>query len=443
MDDIVWVNKLFPLSSRTGTISLLLFLVVAGFALRVAFTVTYRGGLNKVPVWAIAGADGVEYDTLARRLAAGHGYTWSDGQATAFRAPGFPLAVAGVYLLFGESYPAAYLSFAFMGAVGVVATYLLARELTDPHLALGAALIAAIYPPDIFACSYFFSEALFAPLLGFGLWLVARTGRTGSSWAGLLGGLLLGLTALTRSYAVLFLPLFALWLVVPPPRRWTVAVLFSVGFLAAVLPWTYRNYTVFGRPVLIATNGGSTFYGGNNSVVAGTPHQWGNWVATNGLPGRDLIEAQPDEVAHDQMEYRLGREWVAENPHQFALLGVFKVIRFWLPFVQWPSLKSYPVVNILSTAPFLLLVFAGLAVTLRRKNRVRFAVPHLALLASLFMAVVFWGDPRFRDANVPVLALYATLGGQWVWFRWSRRSVQPAADPDAADATIPVRPPSA
>jgi hypothetical protein len=122
---------------------------------------------------------------------------------------------------------------------------------------------------------------------------------------------------------------------------------------------------------------------------------------------------------------------------------VFKVIRFWLPFVQWPSLKSYPVVNILSTAPFLLLVFAGLAVTLRRKNRVRFAVPHLALLASLFMAVVFWGDPRFRDANVPVLALYATLGGQWVWFRWSRRSVQPAADPDAADATIPVRPPSA
>lgn len=416
------------------TVPFLLLLVLGGFALRVGFTAVYRGGLNVVPVHRIAGADGVEYDQLARSVAAGRGYTWPDGRPTAFRAPGFPLAVAGVYALSGDSYPAAYLAFAVWGAVGAVGAYLLARELTDERTARWAAVAAAVYPPDVFACSYFFSECLFAPLLGFGLWLTARSGRTGVWWAGLLAGLLLGAAALTRSYAVLFGPLYLLWLVGRPPRRWAAAVGFGVGFAAAVLPWTYRNYQVFGRPVLIATNGGSTFYGGNNPVVAGSPGQWGNWVATNRLPGRDLIDAQPDEVSHDQTEYRLGREWVIANPHQFAWLGVFKVVRFWLPFVQWPSLKTYPVANVLSTAPFLLLVFAGLAVTGRGDGRRRFAVPHLALAASLFTAVVFWGDPRFRDANVPVLAVYAAVGGRWACGRCGRRSATAHIAPTPAPA---------
>ena len=395
------------------TAPFLLIVASLAFGLRVGFTVAYRGGLDAPPERSVAGADSVEYEQLARSVAAGDGYRWPDGTPTSFRAPGYPLALAAVYKLWGASYPAAFLAMAACGALTAVGTYFLARELAGAGVARWAAGVAAAYPGDVYACSYYFSESVFAPCLAFGLWAVATSARTGSLPAAGAAGLLLGYAALTRSFAVLFLPTFGVYLIgLPPARRGALAaVAFAAGFAACVAPWTYRNAVAQGQFVLIATNGGSTFYGANNDVVAGSPGQYGNWVATNRLAGRDLIEAQPDEVSHDKMEYRLGVEWVESHPEKFALLGVFKVARFWLPFVHYPSFKVYPEVNLAVTTPFLFLIATGVARTLRhRAGRRAFAVLHLTLAANLAMVVVFWGDPRFRDANTPILALYAALG---------------------------------
>ncbi len=65
------------------------------------------------------GADGREYNALALRVASGAGYSYanSGGQGTSFRAPGFPLFLAGVYYLFGENYVSAYLAFCCLGAL--------------------------------------------------------------------------------------------------------------------------------------------------------------------------------------------------------------------------------------------------------------------------------------------------------------------------------------
>ena len=256
---------------------------------------------------------------------------------------------------------------------------------------------------------------VFSPALGFGLWLLARHARSGRWQAAVGAGLLLGFAALTRSFAILFLPTFALWLL--GRRQWLAAVLYGAGFLAAVLPWTARNFEVHGKFVLIATNGGSTFYGANNSAVNATPKEWGNWIATTRLPGREGIDAQSDEVSDDKDAYRRGGEWVRAHPSDFVKLSAFKLVRFGLPFVQWPSFKVYPVANIGFTLPFLLAIALGIVRTLRtRAARRQFAVCHLTMLANLVMVLIFWGDPRFRDANVPVLAVYAVLGAQGL--RW-------------------------
>ncbi len=398
---------------RLPTAAFLAVLFLAASGLRFGFTLAYRGDLTRPFEGLAAGADPFDYDLFGRNMAAGRGYVWEDGTPTSFRAPGLPLFLAGLYSVVGVSYPAAYAALALLGGACAVATFFLARELADERFARWAAVLAAVYPPDVYACSHFFSEALFAPLLGGGLALLARGVRTHAVWPLAAGGLLLGLAALTRSFAVLLLPLFAVWLLGHPLARrgWVAAAVFSVGFLAAVLPWTARNYHVHGRPVLIATNGGSTFYGANNPVVAASLKEHGNWIATTKLPGRDLIDAQPDEVSHDKMEWKLGADWVKEHPGQFAKLGVFKVIRFWLPFVNYPSLKVYPVANVLLTTPFLVVILVGLfASVVNGADRRRFAVLHLTMLANLVMVVIFWGDPRFRDANTPVLMCYAVVG---------------------------------
>ena len=254
--------------------SLFLLLVAAvAFGLRIGFTVAYRSGLDIAPERSVAGADSVEYEQLARSVAAGDGYRWPDGSPTSFRAPGYPLAVAAVYAVFRPSYPAVFVGMAICGALTAVGTYLLGRELATDGVARWAAGLAAVYPGDVYACSYYFSESVFAPCLAFGLWAVARSARTGSIAAAIAAGLLLGYAALTRSFAVLFLPTFGLYLLgLPPTRRGLLtAVAFAAGFVAVVAPWTARNFAAHGQFVLLATNGGSTFYGANNDVVAGSP----------------------------------------------------------------------------------------------------------------------------------------------------------------------------
>ena len=398
------------------------------FGLRVGFTAWYRGGLDQPATHARCAADGVEYDQIARNLAAGVGYARADGVPTSFRPPGYPLAMAVVYAITGGSLTAIHLFFAACGAAGVAGTYLFAREVfTTETSARWAAALLAIYPPDIFTASNFLSEVAFGPCLAFGLWLAAYSRRRVSPSAAFAAGLVLGYSALTRGFAVLLLPLFAWYLLSMRPTRKSAisALLFSFAFGLVLTPWVARNYKVHGEFVLSTTNGGSTFYGANNPIVASEPRHFGNWVATNHLPGRAEIDAQPSEYLHDKKEFALGMEWVKSHPSQFLKIAPFKIVRFWLPFIGYASFKVYPIANILLTAPFLVLILLGLGRTLlSASRRSQFLACHLVMLVNLVMTVVFWGDGRFRDANAPVLMIYAVAGGAWVLGRRTRVSRQ-------------------
>ena len=404
---------------------------LSSFAIRIVFTIWYRGSLETVPVHQIAGADGVEYDLLARNMAEGLGYVWNDGTPTSFRAPGLPLWLAGLYAIAGVNYMASYLSFAFLGGAGTIATYCFVKELAGDNNARIATCLAAVYPGDVYSASYFFSENLFVPCLGFGAWQFSMYLRNGRWLCLCLAGFLLGFAAMTRSFGILFLPLLFLYIIWPKPSLHSIShgFIFASSFLAAVLPWTYRNTVVHQQFVLIATNGGSTFYGANNDVVAGSVKEYGNWVSTTRLPGRDLIDAQPDEVSHDKMEWKLGIEWCRSNPGRFLMLVPFKIMRFCSPFVQYPSFKIYPIANILLVSPFLALMGIGFfksifSTSLRR----RFAVAHLIILANVIMVSVFWGDPRFRDANLPALMLYSAIGWKTISQRFASATRQNAVD---------------
>jgi hypothetical protein len=187
--------------------------------------------------------------------------------------------------------------------------------------------------------------------------------------------------------------------------------LLAAAFACVLMPWTLRNYQVFDRFVLVATNGGSTFYGGNNDVVLQDPAEYGAWVATNYLPGRDLIEAEPDEVSHDKMEWHLGLQWVREHGSSLPRLFFFKLARLVLPDLSSPN-RTYVLLQGVCTAPFLLLFAAGAFACLRDRSYWTapwFAV-HGTLACTVVTTLVFYGSTRFRDANAPLFMLYVVIG---------------------------------
>lgn len=360
------------------------------------------------------GIDAVEYDELGYRLATTFSYSYPGGNLTSFRAPGFPCFLALIYSVFGRNYFLARMALCMLGTLSVVITYLLAKEVLEESRARLACMLQMIYPPHVLFATLFESENLFIPLLAGSVWICLRQYRRPSFASSSGAGFLWGCAALTRPFAVLVLPVFAVvlgWTQLRARRlRPTVSVALVIAFCATMSVWTVRNYRVHKRFVAVATNGGSTFYGGNNSIVACDFSHLGAWVPTTGLPGRELVEAAPDEVSHDKLEWSLGLNWIRYHAYLLPQLLTAKALRFILPDIDSPN-SRYVYFTVLTGAPFTLLYIVGAIKTFR--NRHYWTTPWLLIHSVFFttwlIALIFWGSPRFRDSISPILMTYAAV----------------------------------
>jgi 4-amino-4-deoxy-L-arabinose transferase-like glycosyltransferase len=397
---------------RQKTSIFLLILLLGAFALRFLAVVALRNphtfhGMQ-------AGADAVEYNRLALNLASGAGYTIHPGTPTAFRAPGFPLLLAGVYRISYEGYLLAYLTQCLLGSLTCLLIYWLARELVSERSARIAAVLSALYFPSIYSCTVFMSETLFSACLALGLVALIRYMRLGGIPYLVLSALALGWSTLTRPFSILLLPLFVIVVAAGMMRkgrlRLAPLVVFTAVFLSVVAPWSIRNYLVYRQVVLLTTNGGSTFYGANNDRVLHEFRLLGGWTSTVELPGRAAIDATPDEVSHDRLEWKLGIEWVRSHLANMPILESYKFVRFWLPDISSQN-RKFVLMDTIGYTPFLLLILigAGRCIRGREYRSGPWWVLHVTMLAAIFTALIFWGSPRFRDGNAPALLVYAAL----------------------------------
>lgn len=398
--------------SRMSRIRFLVAVFVLAVVVRWAATVAVRD-VHRGPQRQI---DWVEFNILARHLAAGQGYTLADGNPTSYRAPGFPLVLAAVYVAFGAHYPVAYLSFCILGAITCVLTYWLARGVLSEAGARAACLLAVLYFPFIYFSSVYASETVFAPCLAVSVWCMLRHFRSGS-WSSLAASALaLGFVILTRPNAVLLLPLLLAALCWKhgwkQPHLLAKRCSVLVGIVIAVLaPWAIRNYTVHRSLVLFTTNGGATFRGGNNNQVLQNPEFWGWWLPGNELPNFSKLRQARNEVERDALEWRMGWEWIRSHPQSLPRLVVLKAVRLWLPNYS-SSNHAYALLDSLGYLPYLVLFALGVK---RCFAHLQWRTPewlvlHGTLLVTILTALVFWGSPRFRDGNVAVLMIYASQG---------------------------------
>ena len=242
--------------------------LLAALAIRLAFVLA-------TPGYELV-HDARDYDRHAASIAAGDGYAPSLGRPTAFRPPGYPYLLAGVYKLAGvdtrldpDGILAARLTGVLLGTLTVALIGVLAAQLWDRRAALVAMALAAVYVPLILVGAAVMSETLFVTLLLATLvaGMAHRRSRHRYRWA-LFAGVLAGLAILTRANAaVLLLPLgLAVWDARP---RFTLRALgppaaLVVTAILVVTPWTVRNQVVFGTFVPVSTQVGSALAGTYN-----------------------------------------------------------------------------------------------------------------------------------------------------------------------------------
>jgi 4-amino-4-deoxy-L-arabinose transferase-like glycosyltransferase len=332
--------------------------------------------------------DQISYHELAKRLVAGHGFSFEQGWWPVTQ-PGAPTAhwsflytfyVAGVYALFGEHPLVARLIQAvIVGLLHPYLAYLIAQRLfarsisqksgrswSESNAPLIAAGITAVYAYFVYYSATLMTEPFYITAILASIYLAMRIARFGNEEDGdtrqrtpwklaLAFGLTLAACVLLRQLFMLFIPFLGFWMLW---RGWQQSqlrpiiislVVAAVIVIVAIAPFTLYNYARFDRLVLLNTNAGYAFFFGNhpiygNNFISILPEHMGTYS--------DLIPSELrhlDEAALDQALLKEAFTFITADPARYILLSISRVEGY---FKFWPSPDSSSLSNFFRVSSF-------------------------------------------------------------------------------------------
>ena len=369
--------------------------------------------------FAFGDSDG--YWVLARAIAHGAPYQYGSEDARIFRAPGYPLLLAPVFVLAGDAPSTMWgraLS-ALFGTLAVLGVWWLGRRLFGDRAGLVAATIAACYPGAVALSAVVLSEAPFCPLMlaHLGLWTAAWTAPS-TKVAGLLSlaaGLAAGAAALVRPSWLLFTPLALLVGLSFGPRRarhLAIGLVMCLGLSAAMAPWWIRNARVTGHFVATTLQVGASLYDGLNPAARGASDM--HFVKQFTDAARQRFDAREDSP--ETFEYYLDQQfraaagaWARSDPGRVAQLAGIKLLRTWNVWPNEPTFSSWPVrlVVLVTYVPVLVLGLIGAAKTIH--GGWPYVLCWLPAVYFTLLHVVFVSSIRYREPAM--LGLIVLAGG--------------------------------
>jgi 4-amino-4-deoxy-L-arabinose transferase-like glycosyltransferase len=386
---------------------------------------------------ALPASDFAWYDEVATEIVTGHSYS-VEGNPTAFRVPGYPVFLAGIYTVFGQSLFFARLANVLLGTLTVYLVYLLGRKTFSERVGLLASAIVAFTPSLILYSGLLASENLVIPLLLSSLLFYLEALQKHKTLYVWLSGLTLGLAVLTRP-AVLLLPVFWLtYMFIKTHRMGKVlihALVFGITIAACIVPWTVRNYRVFDRFIPLATDGGV------NLLVSFNEKSVGRFVP--GVHAHIVERGRQEGWDEQQLEQAMLEEaldFVRRRPMRalaLAPLKVFHLFRDDVSGVTWnftetsrPSPQWLRWILLFTTQVYYLVVLAlALTTAFYRKSLTAYAWYGLLLTPILYWIVfhlVFFGDDRYHLPILPIIAIFSAFSSSHLSenlkARWYQRS---------------------
>jgi len=290
------------------------------------------------------GPQGYEYETIARNLLTGAGYTGSfmGGQfgPTSYMAPLYPVLIYLDFLVFG---PGKWLPIQLLQTMllSLVPLLLLRIRQTifpeQPQLSPWVLVLPAVVPFTMFS-GYIGPAALLTMFTTAGFALFFAAARQ-PKWRYFLAlGLLAGVTGLTDPVPLLLFAAGFLWLLVRQRGRLVLRWL-AAGTIALLIvsPWLYRNYRLFGAFPAIKIQGGWNLWWGNNPLATGGIHNrdGGEYTAQYDAlsPEEEDSLLRWNEWERDRFFARKARKaivhWLTHDPLGYARLKLKSLMFFW------------------------------------------------------------------------------------------------------------------
>ncbi|MCL4440719.1 MAG: glycosyltransferase family 39 protein [Firmicutes bacterium] len=214
--------------------------------------------------------DEVGYHKMTLQFLDRHIMGYYSDKPRAFVTPGYPLFLAGAYYIGRLLNTGPLITarvFQVMISVGsVFLVYNIASKSGGPKVGIFAAMLSAIYLPSFMANNRILTEVLYTFLqLGY-IYSVIIVFEKPGLWRHALSGGLLGLAVLVRPSMAPFLVIpYIVHLVLKRDTRILAGLLAAItAFCLVMTPWWVRNYLVFDKFIMFATQTGNPLLRGTD-----------------------------------------------------------------------------------------------------------------------------------------------------------------------------------
>lgn len=344
--------------------------------------------LYEIPAWNLAAGNGLsfardEFDDpfLTDLHHAAHPEKVDSRFVPATTLPvGYSLFLAAIYSVFGRNEFAAVSANGFLLIAAIVAMYFLVRRVFgESREALIAMALVAVFPFWAFWAALILSDTLHFTLLTFFalIFFVEKP----SARRVVLAGLVLGLAAVVRPYALL-LP-FALfaggWWFRNQTFDWRKTAIVLVLCWSVIGVWAARNYYQFGQPMLTSMGLG-----------------YGVWISTykeiftDDLNELELTKQLPADIkdyhlnADNKRILNIAIERIKQNPARHVLVTITNIPRLWISLGGGNFPFAGKVGLIIYLGGMLILTVAGLFFARKARNPVIVGATVIVLYYTLF-----------------------------------------------------------
>lgn len=225
--------------------------------------------------------DSYEYDGMAMSLVENHRFYQSEPASyfppqyriplfevrtptDAFRAPVYPLFLAGIYSLFGHKPNVAIIFQLILSSLTCILVYYIGEVFIRRGVGFIAGLLLALDFPTAIYGNLIMTDMLFTFLFLASIYFILKFFREGKRKQLIYSAILLGASALCRQVIIYFAFVMALSFIVVYRRNFIKALLnyciYILIFLAAVSPWAIRNYIVYDNLSFSIAQGGNLLF---------------------------------------------------------------------------------------------------------------------------------------------------------------------------------------
>ena len=268
------------------------------------------------------------YKNSARQLLNGDFKTFVGDINHFGHPPGYPVLLAGVFKVAGESNTGIQVVQIFCDAIAVALLFMIALELFSFGVAVMASALAAISPQFAYFSVLLLPDSLVVVPILLGIYFLVRARCYQRLINFVLAGAFIGLSCWLRANSLL-LPLFlaaTATLFVQRGKRLRAASAVVAGALILIAPITIKNALIYRRFVPLSLGAGQTFlegiadYGEEKKLNIpntdlGLMRQEAEWY---GKPEYGQLLLGPDGIERDRMRLARGFSVVKSYPFWFA-----------------------------------------------------------------------------------------------------------------------------